>query len=99
MKVIARHRKSYRTSELIKEASESGAYIVCPTHEDARRIFQQAIELNLGILFPVSWNEFLRRGVYLQGAKGGFMFDDLDRCLQMMCPGVEIKAVVLECEM
>lgn len=50
-------RRSGRTTDCIKWAAEHNAYIVCANHNQARRIADQAREMDLNIRFPITFDE------------------------------------------
>lgn len=81
MQIINRPRGAGKTTELIKLAAERFAYIVCPRHEDCRRIAEHAKTLNLDIPYPITWQEYIEGRYYRKGVRE-FMIDDIDRCLE-----------------
>ena len=85
MRVIAKGRRHGKTTELIRMAAESGAYIVTTTHRDAIRIVREAEGLGLYINFPLTVEEF-RSGQYVAAARRipGLLFDNADMVLQAM---------------
>lgn len=78
-----RGRQGGKTTELIRRAAETGAYIVCTDRRRARQIAQQAIDAGVTIQFPLTAGEWQERSYYPQGMPG-LLFDDLDRIIAGM---------------
>ena len=85
MKVIVRPRQSGKTMELIKQASESGAYIVTFSMAAADCIFRTAKESGYKIHLPITFRELFSHH-YGRYCEGGWLIDNLDICLQGMTP-------------
>lgn len=83
MKLIIGGKGAGKTSELIQKSNAEGLYIVCPTREDAMWIKRMADELFLPILFPVTFQEFMRYS-HASVLRKGVLIDDLDRCIQKL---------------
>jgi hypothetical protein len=81
--LILRARQGGKTTELIRQSAETGAYIVCTTHQNARRIARQAEDMELSIPFPLTATEW-RSGAYYPRGVRGLLFDDLDRIVQYL---------------
>ena len=101
MKVILRHRHTGRTQELIllcSQAEKRGevSYLVCSGHREARRIFQEAHELESPIAFPITFDEFLG-GRFAERNIDNLFIDNVDYLLQAMTR-VPIRAVTMELE-
>lgn len=94
MKVITRPRQGGKTTEVIKLASRTYAYIICPDRQQVQHVASLARKMGVDIPFPLTWREFLEKQYYGAGIKGGFVIDNLDMCLQQMTP-VEIHGVSL----
>jgi hypothetical protein len=99
MKIILRPGKTGRTEELIRmcaeaEAREEVSYIVCLSQQEATRIFQRSIDLNLNIGFPITFDEFLK-GQYFTRNIRNFFIDNADILLRSLTP-VTIQAITLE---
>jgi len=93
MDVIVTGRQGGKTTRLIREAAEQFAYIVCPTCEEAHRVFRQAYDAGIRIPHPITFDEF-RAGHYYGKGIRAFMFDNLDMCVQSMT-SVPVTAVTL----
>ena len=96
-KLIIGNRQSGRTTELIKAAAEAEAkgevcYIVCHSHDEAYRISKVAIDLNLPIGFPLTYEEFLHRS-YVGKNIDKFYIDNLAGMLGYIST-VKIETVV-----
>ena len=83
MKLIVRGRQGGKTTEMIRLAAETQAYILCTDHQRARQIAVQAQEMGLSIPFPLTASEWQERRYHPPGVRG-LMFDDLDRIIQGM---------------
>lgn len=98
MRVILRHRKTGKTHELIRlcsEAEKSGevSYIVCSGREEANRIYQEAMTMNLPIGFPLTYEEFLYRQYAGKNIRN-FFIDNADYLLERIS-SVPIRAVTM----
>lgn len=92
MRIIIKGRRQGKTTDLINLSHERGGYIITATHRDAYRIAQQAKDMGLHILFPMTMQEAARhshpsniREVYV---------DDLDRILPGLF-GMKIEALTM----
>jgi hypothetical protein len=83
MKMIVRGRQGGKTTEMIRLAAETQAYIVCTDQRRAWQIAQQARDMGLSIPFPLTAGEWQERHYHPPGVRG-LMFDDLDRIIQGM---------------
>ena len=81
MKIIVRGRQGGKTTEMIRLAAETHAYIVCTDQRRARQIAQQARDMGLSIPFPLTASEWQKHHYHPPGVRG-IMFDDLDRIIQ-----------------
>ena len=88
--IIVRGRQGGKTTEMIRRSAETGCYIVCTDHRRAWQVKQQADDLGMTIPFPLTADEWQRRGYYPPGVRG-LLFDDLDRIIQSMS-GVPVLA-------
>lgn len=95
MKVICRPRRSGKTTELIKYASENNLYIVCPDLNFVRQIADKAKELNIDINYPITFREFLNYNFSKQNIKG-FCIDNADMLLSDLARGIKIKSIVID---
>ena len=91
MKVLYYSRGAGKTISLIRLASESNYLIVCPTQQDADRIWQMSKAMGLQIHLPITIREFVGGEYYSPGFKGiaiegirGIVIDDVDRCLSCL---------------
>jgi hypothetical protein len=83
--IIMRGRQGGKTTELIRRAAETGAYIVCTDRRRAWQIARQAIDAGLAIQFPLTAGEWQERA-YSHYPRGmpGLLFDDLDQIIAGM---------------
>ena len=71
-----------KTTKLIKQCSKYGGYIVCHSIREASRIHEEALQLDLDINLPITYEEFLK-GRYGAGCKQ-FYIDNVDILLQQI---------------
>lgn len=57
MQILRMGRRCGKTTQLVKQASEGGLYIICANKERAYHIMQVAEELGVNILFPITVGE------------------------------------------
>jgi hypothetical protein len=96
--VIARGRKRSKTTQLIELCAEAEAkgeisYIICHNHQEAYRIAQKALEMNLIISFPITYFEFTKHQYEGRTIKN-FFFDNVDMFLQSLTT-VHIAAMAI----
>ena len=91
MKVLYYSRGAGKTISLIRLASENNYLIVCPTQQDADRIWQMSKAIGLQIHQPITILEFVEGEYYSPGFKGivannieGIVIDDVDKCLSRL---------------
>ena len=77
MNIINLERGHGKTYHLITEAAKNNAYIVCRDKAEAERIFQIALDRELNINFPITFQEFINKWYHGMGIKE-FMIDDVD---------------------
>lgn len=94
MKIIYAAPGAGKTTELIKLAHETGAYLVVANLARVRTIYQQALDLNLTIKYPITVSEFLRGEFYPLGMKG-FIIDDAENIFTALSKSVPILAISL----
>lgn len=95
--VIVGGRAFGKTKRCIELASEKWAYIVCPSHKDARRIADMARDMEKDIPFPITLQELVSGQFHRTNIKG-FVVDDVDRMLALLARGVPILGVSLNRE-
>ena len=95
MKIIHRERRTGKTSELIRMASESDGYIVTINGSAAEGILEIANGVGLDINFPITFHSFIS-GNYPKGIKS-FLFDELGLSLQSITE-VPIEAITISDE-
>jgi hypothetical protein len=83
MKKVLLPRCGGKTTELIKESAQTGCYIVCANKKEACRISSIAKETGFNILFPLTFNEFIKKMYYGKNIKG-FLIDNADILLQSL---------------
>ncbi len=88
-RLIHRARRGGKTTEAVKLAIQTGAYLIVPNRNEALRLSKEFPELR----FPITWNEFLQSRM-----QGSFVrkvvIDNLDQCIQQMFP-FTIEAVTM----
>jgi hypothetical protein len=91
MKVIIGKRQTGRTSQAIRIANRTGAYLAVRNHRAATEVGARTNR------FPLTHHELSReclRGSYIRN----IVIDDLEEFLLQVLPGLTIEAVVLEKE-
>lgn len=91
MKLIIRGRCRGKTTEAVRLAAESGAYIVCGDRRRATQVFRDAHDAGIDINFPLTAREFFSGEFRGKGIQG-FIFDDLDKILRDYAHGVPLLA-------
>jgi hypothetical protein len=86
---------SGKTTLLIRKSAETGAYIVCRSHNEASRLQIAAKEIGLSIPLPITYSEFLA-GQYAKHIHG-FLIDDLHGLFDQIT-NIPILAVTGETE-
>tara|TARA_R110000822_G_scaffold128195_4_gene263891 strand:- start:961 stop:1341 length:381 start_codon:yes stop_codon:yes gene_type:complete len=97
MKVMLKARGKGKTHALIERAAIGGGYIVCRTRQDASRIGMMAREMELNILFPITYDDFVKER-YLGANISEFYIDDADDLLQSLSPRVRIDTITISDE-
>jgi len=92
MKVIHKPRRTGKTTELIKIASQEGGYIVCYSYEEVYRISKTAEEMGEQILFPITYDEFLNGSFCSKNIKA-FYIDNVELLLSRISMGVPVNAI------
>lgn len=97
MKVIARGRRTGKTTEIIKAADGMNGYIVCLSKKECSRIFKVARDMGASIRFPISFDEFVGGRYHAPGCEV-FHIDNADILLQRLAGSVRIASVTLSNE-
>jgi hypothetical protein len=92
--VIVRGRGEGKTMECVRLSSREWYYIVCPTHKDARRIYEEARFHCYDIPFPITFAELMRGDFSKKNIKG-FIIDDVDRMIESLCRNVPLVGISL----
>ena len=94
MRLLNTGRMMGKTTEAIKVAHKTGAYIIVPTRADALRVMGMAEGMALNIRFPITIDEYLRYGM-----DGSFVrnivIDDLDRIIDRIFSGLTIEIATI----
>ena len=94
MKKIIRPRQAGKSSELIRIAEETNAYIIVATRARAVCLADLAQKQGRNILFPVTWGEYERsrfKGSYVRR----ILIDDADAVLEQVFKEVTIDAITM----
>jgi len=83
MRIYLQKRGTGKTTNLIKECSNSGGYIVCANRQRADMVFKMSKKLDCPILFPLTFDEFLNRQYVGLDIKH-FYIDDADLLLMSL---------------
>lgn len=98
MECIISGRRSGRTTKMIEMCAEHpGSVIVAPNQRAAESIFHMAVMMGKQIPFPMTFNHFAFR-CYTKGQYKEYLFDDLDRSLQLMAGSGRVAAATMESE-
>jgi hypothetical protein len=97
MEIIIGTRRTGRTTRLIELAAKDALHIVCRNLPDAKRIAEQAREMDLDIPYPITYERFIRGSMYTRGMKGLLIDDVLDLLRYMNA--APIAAVTIESKM
>jgi hypothetical protein len=93
MKKIIGNRNTGKTTELIKMSAEKGFYIVCKNQSEASNIAIKALDLDLQIPFPITYEEFINKDYYPRGIRG-FLIDNVEMLL-LRLTNVNIEAITM----
>lgn len=86
MKVIARGRAAGKTTDLIKESYETGAYILVHHHSQADAIKRQAEMMGMESMpYPITLDD-LRRNASMYHMIKGILIDNAELILRSMIP-------------
>jgi hypothetical protein len=94
MEIKCMPNRTGKTTECIKQAHKSGAYIVVINREEALRVSQYAEEIGCPVRFPVTFQELLKTGM-----KGSFVrnivIDNGDMILERLFSGLKIEMMTV----
>lgn len=94
--VVVGERQSGKTTKLIKLSHDTGAVIICISHNAARHTIAMAKHLNLTIPTPQTY-EWLLSGQSLgYDYSKGVLLDDIDIFLRSKLSYITIKAVSID---
>jgi len=93
MKIIFRPRRAGKTTDLIKECSEKGGYMVCHNYEEAHRVFKLAKDMGLNIPLPITYAQFVNKEYYGIGVKS-FHIDNIDMLITYIS-SVPVETITL----
>ena len=91
MKILRKGRRTGKTTEAIKVANETGAYLVVHSKEEAKRVSDDTDR------FPITYSELLKgkmEGSFVRN----IVIDNLEVFLQRALPGVKIELITTTCE-
>ena len=94
MEKIIRPRQAGKSSELIRIAEETNAYIIVASRQRALHLARMAKEHGRRILFPVTVHEYEQsrfRGSYVRH----ILIDDADAVLEQVFKEVTIDAITM----
>lgn len=79
---------------MIKEAHDSGGYIVCRSIDQAAHISKMAIEHGFDIMLPITYHEFVSRKLNGINIKC-LHIDNADHLLQYIAGNVPVKSITI----
>lgn len=92
MKKIVKPSASGKTTELIKMAEATGAYIIVSNQKRAHDLFMFAESLGYKIPYPVPFEQCRRvKRTFVKN----ILIDDADELLSMLFPGMTIDAITM----
>lgn len=94
MKKIILPKGQGKTIELIKMSADNKWYIVCHSIYECSRIHCTAMEMNLKIPFPITYDEFINGKYYGKGIRG-FLVDNVDLLVQHIAGVTPIIALTI----
>lgn len=97
MKLVWRGRRAGKTYDAIKNAAETGSYILVPNRQQAIHVAGQAQEMGLNIRYPVTLQE-LQDARMSTGFVKNLTIDNLDEILHSLFPHHKIEMVTLTAE-
>lgn len=101
MEIITGDRGTGKTTELLKRAAETDAYIICTTMHRCGDLFEMAHRLGIKIKYPLSVNECINGGLhsrYINGEIVGqpVVIDDLEDVLRECMVGWKSEIVAVD---
>lgn len=93
MKIITGGPLVGKTTKLIEIAARDNLYIVCHGQREARRIAEMADKMDLDILFPITYDEFINWKSMLGSRIKGFVIDNAGMLLGYMARSVPVVAI------
>jgi len=94
MKILFKPRAAGKTTEAIKQAAKSGAYIVVTTIKEAQRVQRLAQEMGLHIRMPISFGEFMENRL-MGSYPTNIIVDNADMFLQMIFQRMPVEMITL----
>jgi hypothetical protein len=94
VKFLIRGKMGGKTTEAIKLAAKTEAYLVVGTIQEARAAAMYADKMGTPIRFPVTYDELLQTGMRMSHVRN-IVIDDADRFLQKICAGLTIEGCTL----
>jgi len=91
VKIICGGRRSGKTTQLIKYASEKGLYIVCGDKKRVEVIAKQAKEMGLDLRYPICLQELPLRGRFIENV----CVDDTEYLLERII-GKHIDVITID---
>lgn len=94
MLIVNRDRGLGKTTEAVKQAHRTGAYIIVKDRPRAVECMQLAEELHLNIRFPITFGEFLDsrlKGSYINN----IVIDDADELFLSLFRGLDIEMITM----
>lgn len=96
IEIVNRPRQAGKTTEAIKKAHETGAYIICKNREMAQWISHRAEEMGTPIRFPITWEEFLSSDKMKSSYVKNVVIDNADDLFLSMFTGLKIEMITLD---
>lgn len=94
MKKLIEEKGSGKTTAVIEQAHETGAYIIVISDDEARRVAVLAEEMGKSIRYPVTIGEFLRGGMRGSRVKN-IIIDNLDLMIRRICAGLDVELITM----
>lgn len=85
---------SGKSTKAILQAAKTGAYIICATRDDARRLVEQAEQMKVHIRNPVPMSDYLHdrmRGSFVRN----IIIDDIEKILPSFFPSLQIEMLTM----
>lgn len=94
MRLILGQKGDGKTKECLLMSAQTGYYIVCADRHTASALAQWALDLNLKMPFPITFEDLRQGRFYSKGIKG-FIIDNADQLLEDLCKGTYLHAVTM----